>query len=244
MSRTLYDQICHDFEAAAEFSEPVPETRYHKHREYLTYGMKTAEMWRIMKVYRSQIMALPLDERLDLAARLLRRQIGEYGHAGINIIAISRAELEPWHFPYLDQRIDDFRSWSHVDYFCVDVLQPLLRRFPAETLAQLDSWRQSANRFKRRCSVVTFTRKVGASGAYTSECLAMCDHLIWDPEDIVQKGVGWALKDNLKGAPAAVIDYVKELRWLGVPSTITLYAIRDLKGEARQKVLAVKKQRP
>jgi 3-methyladenine DNA glycosylase AlkD len=202
-----------------------------------------AELWRIMKAHRPQIIAEPLAERMALATRLLGRHIGEFGHAGIYILARSTRELGPEHFPYLDQRLDDFRSWSQVDYFCGAVMQSLLKRFPAETLTQLELWSQLPNRFKRRTSVVVFTRKVGASGDYTAECLALCDKLIWDPEDIVQKGVGWALKENYKAAPETIIDYVKQLRRMGVSSTITLYAIRELKGEARQEVLAIKKQK-
>jgi len=240
MNDLLYDEITHDIQAAAGYREAVPETRYHKHREYLSYGLPMAELWRIMKAYRPQIITEPLLARLALAARLLARHIGELGHAGIYVLARSTKDLDPQHFPYLDQRMDDFRSWSHVDYYCGEVLQPLLKRLPAETLAQLEKWSQSPNRFKRRSSVVVFTRKLGSSGQYTAECLALCDRLIWDPEDIVQKGVGWALKENMKAEPELIVDYVKNLRRLGVPSTITLYAIGNLKGEARQQVLAVK----
>ena len=74
--------------------------------------------------------------------------------------------------------------------------------------------------------------------------LGLCDKLIWAPEDLVQKGVGWALKDNLRGDREKVLAYVKDLRCQGVPSTITLYAIRDLKGAERQAVLAIKKKKP
>ena len=80
-------------------------------------------------------------------------------------------------------------------------------------------------------------------GQFSDQLLSLCDRLIWDPEDLVQKGVGWALKDNMRGAHDRVVAYVKDLRRMGVPSTITLYAIRDLKGEERQAVLAVKKQK-
>jgi hypothetical protein len=45
----------------------------------------------------------------------------------------------------------------------------------------------------------------------------------------------------MRSAPGQITVYVKALRREGVPSTITLYAIRDLKGEARQEMLAVKK---
>jgi 3-methyladenine DNA glycosylase AlkD len=70
----------------------------------------------------------------------------------------------------------------------------------------------------------------------------LCEKLIWDKEDIVQKGVGWALKDNLRSAPDRVLPYIKDLRQRGVPATITLYAIRDLKGAKRKEILAARKK--
>ena len=89
--------------------------------------------------------------------------------------------------------------------------------------------------------MVTFTGKVGESGEFTGEVLRLCENLVRDSEDIVQKGVGWALKDNLRSAPERVLPYIKDLRRRGVSSTITLYAIRDLKGAEREEVLRVKK---
>ncbi len=198
-------------------------------------------MWRILKAARPDIRELPLAERLELAARLLAQHIGELGHAGIYIQVLSVKELRPDHYPYLDETAGDWRSWSQVDYFCGDLMRPLLLRLPEDTLTLIDDWVQSPNRWKRRASVVTFTRSVGKSGQYTDTVLDLCDRLKWDPEDIVQKGVGWTLKDNMRSAPERITAYVKKLRREGVPSTITLYAIRDLKGEARQEVLAVKK---
>ena len=87
--------------------------------------------------------------------------------------------------------------------------------------------------------MVTFVRKVAKSGEFTEEVIHLCENLIWDDEDIVKKGVGWALKDNLRSAPKRIFPYIKDLRRRGVPSTITLYAIRDLKGAKRQEILAV-----
>lgn len=94
--------------------------------------------------------------------------------------------------------------------------------------------------WKRRASVVTFTRKIWESGEFTDEALELCDNLIWDKEDYVRKGVGWALKGNMRGAKERVLDYVKSLRRKGVSSVITLYAIRDLRGKERETVLNIK----
>ena len=69
--------------------------------------------------------------------------------------------------------------------------------------------------------------------------LELCNNLLWDNEDLVRKGVGWALKDNMRFDKKRVVEYVKDLRRKGVSSTITLYAIRDLKGEERREVLRI-----
>lgn len=243
MNSDLADEIQQEIKATSGNTEPRPEKRFHKHDEYISYGLYTADFWKIMKSYKSRILELQLEDRLDLAESLLSKHIGELGHAGIHVLALSVSELGPTHFSTLDEVLNDFRSWSHVDQFCGDVIKPLLAEYPAETLKLLEEWNQSHNRFKRRASVVTFTRGVAASGQFTDQALELCNNLISDPEDIVQKGVGWALKDNLRASPERVKKYVKELRSMGVSSTITLYAIRDLEGEERQEFLSIKKTR-
>lgn len=89
----------------------------------------------------------------------------------------------------------------------------------------------------RRMSVVIFTRKVAKSGQFTDIALEMCDNLIHAEEDLVQKGVGWALKDLMKADKDRILDYVRQLRRDKISSTITLYAIRDLKGQERKDFL-------
>jgi 3-methyladenine DNA glycosylase AlkD len=244
MKPSLAIEIEEAIRSAAEGRQPQPERRFHKHDEYISYGLYTADFWKIMKSFKTRVLALELDDRLVLAESLLAEHIGEFGHAGIHVLALSVNDLEPTNFSSLDKMMDDFRSWSHVDHYCTDVIKPLLFEYPGEILKLLEMWNQSSNRFKRRASVVAFTRGVASSGHYTDEALKLCENLIWDPEDIVQKGVGWALKDNMRTSPERVKIYIKKLRSMGVPSTITLYAIRDLKGEERQEILAVKKGSP
>ena len=243
MGDALLASVRRAIAAAAGGRDPKPDRKFHKEDAYIAYGLYTP-VWRgIMREFRPRFLALPPERRLDLAAALLAEHIGELGHTGIHLLALSAKALGPLHFESLDRLLDDFRSWSHVDAFCIDVLQPVLMSHPQETLRLLERWNRSPNRWKRRASVVTFVRKVGESGAFTDEVLRLCDNLIGDADDLVQKGVGWALKDNLRSAPDRVIAYVKELRRKGVPATITLYAIRDLKGDQRAEVLAVQRSR-
>lgn len=246
MSEELLDEVRRAIERVTGRHHPQPDRKYHQHDEYLAYGLKASEFREILKPFRLRFLELSLQESLDLAVKFLREHIGELGHVGLYIIALNVKEITTEHYSYLGDLCDDFRSWSHADSMSLGILQPLLKKYPTETLALCDEWSRSSNRFQRRASVVVFTRRAGKSGEFTEEMLRICDHLIWDKEDTVQKGVGWALKDNLRSAPDRVLTYIKELRRKGVPSTITLYAIRDLKGKERQKILRIKrvKQKP
>ena len=58
---------------------------------------------------------------------------------------------------------------------------------------------------------MVFVRKIGASGEYTQYGLDACERLIANPEDLVRKGVGWALKDLMRGDRNMVLATVESL---------------------------------
>jgi 3-methyladenine DNA glycosylase AlkD len=239
--------LARDIEAAiraeAGGRRPAPATVFNKPGdEYVSYGIRAPDLYRIFRAFKQPILALTLEQRLDLALRLLGRRIGEPGHAGIHVLRLSARELTPRDFPALQRAADDFIGWSHVDDFCDGVLQPLLAAHPAATLRLLRRWSRSPNRWLRRASVVAFTRKAGESGLYTGEVIALCERLAFDPDDLVRKGAGWALKDCLRGDRERIIPFIKDLRRRGAPAVVTLYAIRDLKGAQRENVLAIKRE--
>jgi 3-methyladenine DNA glycosylase AlkD len=218
MTHPLSAEIRDAIAAAAGGREPSTDSTFNKPGdEWVSYGLRAPVYYAAIRGFRPRI--------------------------AVAVLALSARDLTPAHFAALDRMADDFRGWSHVDDFCITVVQPLLDRHPQKTIAQLERWSHSPDRWKRRTSVVAFVRKTGESGRYTDTVLALADRLAFDPEDLVQKGVGWALKDNMRGSPERILAFVKDLRRRGAPATVTLYAIRDLKGAARAEVLAVKADR-
>ena len=240
MTEVIIDELRHEIKQASGCCEPQIERHYHKHDQYICYGLKMPDFHRMMKQYRPRFLELDLQKKLELAGGLLKTHIGELGHASIYVLSISAKQLQPKHFAILDAVAEEFRSWSQVDFFCTEVVPSPLFEYPKQMLELLGKWNRSPNRFKRRASVVTFIQDVAKSGRFLDDTLRFCENLIRDEEDIVRKGVGWALKINMRYTPQRVLEYVKDLRRRGVSSTITLYAIENLEPAIREEVLAIK----
>ncbi len=246
--RSLHKQFVVDLEKAAGrkprvkrlVGHPVPVEAYG-----LTAG-RTREVF-VRRI--GDVAALDLGARLVLTKLLLKSHFEEEGHIALGVLRMSVDHLTPERFGTLDALLDDFCTWTEVDDFATGkggITAILLSRYPKETLRLHGQWVTSPNMWKRRTSVVTVTRKPAADGDYVDETLCFCQALMHDPEDLVQKGVGWALKDTIRDGPAAkrrVLALVKRMRREGLPSVITLYAIRDLKGAERAAILNIRPKR-
>ena len=239
------DALSHD---VVEYLESIsnPEKvhlskRWDRDKDYQTYGLSSADYSALYKVFNPRFKALTPEERLILARRWGETRNTTLVHLGVHLLrlGVRAGDLGPDQFPFLDSYVEHFHGWGNTDLFCGDVLQPLLEAHTPETLTLLRRWNSSPVPMKRRASVVAFTRKTAESGKYVDVALELCENLVWDGEDLVRKGVGWALKDTMRADGSRVVDYVKDLRRRGVSSTVTLYAIRDLKGEERREVLAI-----
>jgi 3-methyladenine DNA glycosylase AlkD len=183
-----------------------------------------------------------LKEKFSLAKLFYDSWIFEEAFFGDALIESAVEDLTPNEFGLLDAVAEHFHNWATVDWLCLRVLQPLLLRFRVETVELLKVWNRSENMWKRRASVVAFVRGIGSSGDFTDIMLEFCDNLVFDEEDLVLKGVGWALRDNISGAKEQVLQYIRSLRQRGVSSTVILYAIQNLKGSERDAVLRIGSQ--
>jgi len=238
----LYSEIVKQLEERADVE--VASKRIAKAKYFgitiKSYGLTEAQGKELIESYLGDFRKLSLNVRLQLVKMFYASDFSEQVNLGDAILELSMKELTPTYFDSLDEIAGFLSNWGETDWFCIRVAQPLLRKYPSQTLELLRKWNSAKSLWKRRASVVAFVRKIGESDDFTNDALELCNNLIWDKEDYVRKGVGWALKDNMRSAKRRVLDYVKSLRRKGVSSVITLYAIRDLKGKEREEVLKIK----
>jgi 3-methyladenine DNA glycosylase AlkD len=236
----LYSEIVEELQKRANPKIASDYRFFHKVAGFKSYGIRAPEFRELFKPYRSALKQLSFREKLKLVRMLFKSGFIEQETFGITVLSYGAREMEPADLGLLDEIAGYLNNWGATDYFSLSVMQPLLRTCPNETMRLLRRWNKSENLWKRRASVVVFTRKIGLSGKFTDQALELCGNLVWDKEDMVRKGVGWALKDVMRGDKKRVLEYVKNLRQKGVSAVITLYAIRDLKGNVKKEVLRIK----
>jgi len=137
------------------------------------------------------------------------------------------SRFERWLFSYVD-------GWASCDDFCTHALGALVCQMPS-VVHRIQPWTASESQWVRRGSVVSLIY-AGRRGALIEESLVMADRLLGDPEDLVQKGVGWLLKEIGKRQPDIIFDYVMARRGT-MPRTSLRYAIEKLPPEQRRQAM-------
>lgn len=234
----VYNDIYKDLVGCKNEKIAERNKRFHKNKIPLL-GIKASLLDKIFKKHKKNIESVSCKEVFRLAEMLYSKRIEEFVLMG-NFVLQNRIEcITKSKLSFLDKSLDYFCSWSTVDNFCIDILQPLLLKYPNEVLLLLEKWNRSNNLWKRRLSVIAFVRKIGISGKFTNKAIFLCEKLIWDEEDLVKKGVGWCLKDIMQGDKRKALKYVKDLRKRDASSVIILYSIRNLAENERKEVLKI-----
>ncbi|HYV35270.1 MAG TPA: DNA alkylation repair protein, partial [Gemmataceae bacterium] len=85
------------------------------------------------------------------------------------------------------------QSWAVIDELCGDILGPILQRVPSY-FGLVKSWHKSADMWLRRAAMVVLV-KPARRGLLLDEAYRTAGKLLNEPEDLVQKAVGWLLKE-------------------------------------------------
>ena len=98
-------------------------------------------------------------------------------------------------------------------------------------------WGKSENRWLKRAAAVSLIVPA-KKGCFMQGAFEICDLLLIDEDDIVQKGYGWLLKEESRKHQKEVFDYVVKNRKI-MPRTALRYAIelmpKELKAQAMKK---------
>ena len=104
---------------------------------------------------------------------------------------------------WLDRYVD---NWDLTDGLSLWLLGASIAN-DATLIDRLDSWTRSKNRWKRRAAAVALVYSA-KRGEHTRAILRIAAPLIEDEDDMVQKGVGWLLKETYPKKPVEVVRFL------------------------------------
>jgi 3-methyladenine DNA glycosylase AlkD len=160
-----------------------------------------------------------LEEKV-LAVLLAQRSLRHFG-------ASAFARFERW--------LGHVSSWADHDALVMYLLGPLLVAHPTR-VGRVFGWARSRSRWRRRAAAVVLIHGVRI-GRFEAEASAMTDCLLQDDDDMVQKGLGWLLREWCKYRPAGAIPVVMRIR-REAPRLVLRTACETLTPAQRKCILA------
>ncbi len=174
------------------------------------------------------------------ADRLIADRYLEMKSLGLEVLARYRRDFEPsllaQCFRWLAR--NDSANWATTDEMCGVVIGPLLVKHPG-LMPRLRRWSRHGNMWVRRASIVGLLPAIrrGDTAAAVDLVYEIAKRLHADPNDLIQKAAGWALRE------AGKIDERRLERYLCanvaiIPRTTFRYAIERFPVRKRAQLLA------
>jgi 3-methyladenine DNA glycosylase AlkD len=101
---------------------------------------------------------------------------------------------------------------------------------------QVFLWAKSPNRWRRRAACVALIRGT-RERRYFAEIVRLSNRLLQDEDDMVQKGLGWLLRETAKADPKRTVPYLMKIR-KNAPRLVLRTACERLSLSARRRVLS------
>jgi 3-methyladenine DNA glycosylase AlkD len=180
-------------------------------------------------------------EGLAFANALIADRHLEVKGIGIEVLACYRREFTPALLPVWKRWLSNNHSanWATTDGICGSLIGPLLVAHP-RLVREMPSWSRDPNMWVRRASAVSLIPSV-RRGVALDTAYEVARRLHRDREDLLQKAVGWMLREAGK-ADAGRLELYLRANGPSIPRTTVRYAIERFSPLQRRELLAVTRQ--
>jgi 3-methyladenine DNA glycosylase AlkD len=177
-----------------------------------------------------------IDDATAFADTLIADPHLEAKSVGIEVVARYRRDFAPAHLAVYRRWLSDNHSanWATTDAICGALIGPLLVRYP-QLAPRLRAWARDRNMWVRRAAAVGLIPSVRRGLAHDL-AYEIARTLHPDREDLIQKAVGWMLRE------AGKVDQPRLERYLrkngpSIPRTTLRYAIERFPERKRRALL-------
>jgi 3-methyladenine DNA glycosylase AlkD len=154
--------------------------------------------------------------------------------AGVFMLENLDAQFTDHEFRLFEDWLDRIGSWADHDGLVHYLIAPMVVAKPAR-IKRVVSWSSSRDRWHRRAACVALIRGARKK-MFFPEIVKLSDSLLADSDDMVQKGLGWLLRETAKFDPKRTVPYLMKIR-ARAPRLVLRTACEKLSPSERARIL-------
>jgi 3-methyladenine DNA glycosylase AlkD len=175
-----------------------------------------------------------LDFLIEVADQLFSGTVLEEKIAAVFLLEKLDAEFGDREFKLFESWLDRISSWADHDGLVHYLISPMVAAKAARA-KEVFRWAKSPNRWVRRAACVALIRGARAK-MFLPEIQTLSDSLLGDQDDMVQKGLGWLLRETAKYDARSTVPYLMKIRGRA-PRLVLRTACKTLSPGARSRIL-------
>jgi 3-methyladenine DNA glycosylase AlkD len=200
-----YQQILNTLKAGASAKGASGTQRFFR-EPVASLGWRTPDLDRFA---RELSVKLPYKQRLEITKKLAAGKTNEEFHLAVFLLERPKVDIAR-NFKRFEQMLRHVDNWAKCDSLSMRLIGPALVERP-ELAPRMIAWAGSKNPWKCRAAAASLV--LAARGKlYLPIIKAVSKKLISRPEDLVQKGIGWLLREWGKADPRGAASFLQEIK--------------------------------
>jgi 3-methyladenine DNA glycosylase AlkD len=204
--------------------------------EIISRGWYTAELRKVaVRVRRTIVREQDVGFLVKVADQLFRGRILEEKFFAVFLLEKIVVGFGDAEFRLFELWLDRIDSWADHDGLVHYLIAPMMI-IKTSRAQRVFVWARSRNRWRRRAACVALIQGTRRK-MFLPQIIRLSNMLLTDEDDMVQKGLGWLLRETAKYAPTRAIPYLRQIRGRA-PRLVLRTACETLPPSARRKILA------
>jgi len=211
------------------------EVQWFFKEEVKSRGWRAAELRKVAVRFRRSIAReAGMDFLVRVADELFSGEVLEEKTFAVLLLEKQTKQFGEKEFKLFASWLDRVGNWADHDALAHCLLGPMVSADPKRCREVL-RWAKSRNRWRRRAACVALI--YGArEKLFFPEIVRLSGILLNDGDDMVQKGLGWLLRETAKADPKRTVPYLMKIR-KNAPRLVLRTACETLPVATRRRVL-------
>jgi len=211
------------------------QQRFFQH-EVRTFGWRSPQLHRLAAEVYLALKKWPLEQRNDYAERMWNVPQLEGGGVAIYVYRRFTKQCGEPEFRLFERWLDRYvNNWAHTDGLASWLMAACIGNEP-RLMNELAGWTESPNRWRRRAAAVSLLQEA-KKGRSTEVIFDIATRLLPQRDDMVEKGIGWLLKETYPKKPKQTVAFLQEHGPVATRLTLR-YAAEKMSARDRRRVLS------